>query len=116
MGIAYLNWTDTDMIRDADQFAVLRELRARMPRPARQVYPVETVAARLVRGLEHRRTAVYVPAWLRLTQPVRAALPPVVLRVSRRALPQLEAVRACEYTGPLGAGGQADHAASTRER
>ncbi|MGW4169435.1 short-chain dehydrogenase [Streptomyces sp. WAC 01325] len=115
VGIAYLNWTDTDMIRDADQFAVLRELRTHMPRPARRVHEVQTVAARLVRGLEHRRTAVYAPAWLRLTQPVRAALPPIVLRVSRRELPRLEALRVCEYTGPLGAGGLADHAASTRE-
>ncbi|MGW4540784.1 SDR family oxidoreductase [Streptomyces chartreusis] len=115
VGIAYLNWTDTDMIRDADQFAVLRQLRTHMPRPARRVHEVQTVAARLVRGLEHRRTAVYAPAWLRLTQPVRAALPPVVLRVSRRELPRLEALRVCEYTGPLGAGGLADHAASTRE-
>lgn len=115
VGIAYLNWTDTDMIRDADQFAVLRQLRTHMPRPARRVHEVQTVAARLVRGLEHRRTAVYAPAWLRLTQPVRAALPPIVLRVSRRELPRLEALRVCEYTGPLGAGGLADHAASTRE-
>ncbi|MEV5911233.1 SDR family oxidoreductase [Streptomyces chartreusis] len=115
VGIAYLNWTDTDMIRDADQFGVLRELRTHMPGPARRVHEVQTVAARLVRGLEHRRTAVYAPAWLRLTQPVRAALPPIVLRVSRRELPRLEALRVCEYTGPLGAGGLADHAASTRE-
>ncbi|MFD7406496.1 SDR family oxidoreductase [Streptomyces sp. NPDC059866] len=112
VGIAYLNWTDTDMIRDADRHAVLRELRAHMPAPARKVYPVDTVAARLVRGLERRRTAVYAPAWLRLTQPVRAALPPVVLRMSRRELPRLEAVEPLRYTGPLGAGGLADRAAS----
>ncbi|MFE3034770.1 SDR family oxidoreductase [Streptomyces canus] len=108
VGIGYLNWTDTDMIRDADRHAVLRELRVRMPGPAHRVYPVETVAARLVRGLERRRTAVYAPAWLRLTQPVRAALPPLVLRVSRRALPRLEAEQTLEYTGPLGVGGLAD--------
>ncbi|MFJ2239370.1 SDR family oxidoreductase [Streptomyces sp. NPDC087859] len=111
VGIGYLNWTDTDMIRDADRYAVLRELRAHMPLPARRVYPVETVAARLVTGLERRRTTVYAPAWLRLAQPVRAALPPVVLRVSRRALPGLEAEEPVEYTGPLGAGGLADRAA-----
>lgn len=108
VGIAYLNWTATDMIRDADRYAVLRELRAGMPGPARRVYPVETVAARVVDGLERRRTAVYAPAWLRLTQPVRAALPPVVLRVARRALPRLEAEEPVEHTGPLGAGGLAD--------
>ena len=111
VGIGYLNWTDTDMIRDADRYAVLRELRAHMPLPARRVYPVDMVAARLVTGLERRRTTVYAPAWLRLAQPVRAALPPVVLRVSRRALPGLEAEEPVEYTGPLGAGGLADRAA-----
>ncbi|MFJ8637091.1 SDR family oxidoreductase [Streptomyces sp. NPDC093568] len=116
VGIAYINWTDTDMIRDADRYAVLRELRAHMPPPARRVYPVETVAARLVRGLETRRTAVYAPAWLRLTQPVRAALPPLVLRVSRRALPRMEAAHPVEYTGPLGAGGQADRAVAGQDR
>jgi NAD(P)-dependent dehydrogenase (short-subunit alcohol dehydrogenase family) len=112
VGIAYLNWADTDMIRDADRYAVLRELRARMPGPARRVHPVETVAARLVQGLERRRTAVYAPAWLRLVQPVRAALPPVVLRVARRHLPRMEAEGAFQYTGPLGAGGIADRAAA----
>ncbi|MEU9330701.1 SDR family oxidoreductase [Streptomyces canus] len=111
VGIGYLNWTDTDMIRDADRYAVLRELRTHMPPPARRVHPVETVAARLVTGLERRRTTVYAPAWLRLAQPVRAALPPLVLRASRRALPRLEAEEPVQYTGPLGAGGLADRAA-----
>lgn len=77
VGIAYLNWTDTDMIRDADRCPVLRQLRLPMPPPAHRAHPVDTVAARLIRGLEHRRTAVYVPAWLRITQLVRAALAPV---------------------------------------
>ncbi|MFF7765509.1 SDR family oxidoreductase [Streptomyces massasporeus] len=112
VGIAYLNWTDTDMIRDADRYDVLRELRLHMPPPARRVYPVEVVAARLVRGMERRRTAVYAPAWLRLAQPIRPAMPPVVLRVARRALPRLEASGPVRYTGPLGAGGRADRAAA----
>ncbi|MGW6644331.1 SDR family oxidoreductase [Streptomyces iakyrus] len=112
VGIAYLNWTDTDMIRDADRYAVLRELRRHMPPPVRRVHPVETVAARLVRGMERRRTAVYAPGWLRLAQPIRPAMPPVVLRVARRELPRLEASGPVRYTGPLGAGGLADRAAA----
>ncbi|MFJ4693128.1 SDR family oxidoreductase [Streptomyces sp. NPDC088766] len=108
VGIAYLNWTDTDMIRDADQHAVLRELRAHMPAPARRVYPVETVAEVLARAVERRSTAVYVPAWLRLAQIARAALPPLVLRVARRELPRLEAEEPFRPTGLLGAGGRAD--------
>ncbi|MDO0929282.1 SDR family oxidoreductase [Streptomyces sp. TG1A-8] len=114
VGIAYLNWTDTDMIRDADRHAVLRELRAHMPPPARRVTPVDTVAARIVRGLERRRTAVYTPAWLRLAQPVRGALPAVVPRVSRRELSRLEAEGTFLPTGLLGAGGRADGAAAAR--
>ncbi|MGW5327109.1 SDR family oxidoreductase [Streptomyces sp. NPDC004014] len=112
VGIAYLNWMDTEMIRDADRHAVLRELRGHMPPPARRVYRADVAAARVVRGLERRRTAMYVPAWLRLVQPVRAALPPVVLRLSRHELPRLEARGPLLHTGLLGAGGDADRAAA----
>ncbi|MGZ3097396.1 SDR family oxidoreductase [Streptomyces sp. H62] len=110
VGIAYLNWIDTDMIRDADRYTVLRELRAHMPAPARRTFPAEHVAARLVRAVERRRTAVYVPGWLRLAQVGRTTLPPMVLRLSRHELPRLEAEGAMDPTGPLGAGGLADHA------
>ncbi|MER6408441.1 SDR family oxidoreductase [Streptomyces viridosporus] len=112
VGIGYLNWTDTDMIRDADRYPVLRELRGHMPPPARRVYPVDEVAARIGAAVERRSTAVYVPRWLRLAQAGRAALPPVVLRVARRELPRLEAVDPLRYTGPLGAGGEADRASA----
>ncbi|MFG2512184.1 SDR family oxidoreductase [Streptomyces sp. NPDC048584] len=108
VGIGYVNWTDTDMIRDADRHPVLRELRGHMPPPARRLYPADRVAARLGAGVEHRSTAVYVPRWLRLAQAARAALPPVVLRVSRRELARLEAEDPLRHTGLLGAGGAAD--------
>jgi NAD(P)-dependent dehydrogenase (short-subunit alcohol dehydrogenase family) len=108
VGIAYLNWLDTDMVRDADQHVVLRELRDHMPRPARRVLPTETAADRLVRGVERRRTALYVPGWLRATQPLRAALPPLVLRLARREL--RGGRQSWQHTGPLGAGGRADQA------
>jgi short-subunit dehydrogenase len=111
VGIGYLNWTDTDMIRDADQYTVLRELRGHMPRPARKVYPVETVARRMGRAVERRSAAAYVPAWLRATQLVRAAMPPVVTAVSKRELAELERRAPFAATGLLGAGGRADSVA-----
>ncbi|MFG3127714.1 SDR family oxidoreductase [Streptomyces tendae] len=114
VGIAYLNWIDTDMIRDADRYPVLRELRAHMPPPARRTFPADDVAARLVRAVERRRTAAYVPGWLRLVQVGRASLPPAVLRLSRHELPRTEAEDSLGPTGPLGAGGLADRAAETR--
>ncbi|MFJ8074416.1 SDR family oxidoreductase [Streptomyces sp. NPDC096176] len=116
VGIAYLNWTDTDMIRDADRHPVLRELRAHMPKPARKVYPVETVAARMVRAVERRSAAVYAPAWLRAAQLVRAAMPPVVTLFSKYELPRLERKDAFAATGLLGAGGRADMTGNERSR
>lgn len=108
VGIGYLNWTDTDMIRDADQHPVLRELRGHMPRPARKVYPAQTVARHMVRAVERRSAAAYMPAWLRATQLVRAAMPPVVTALSKRELPRLARTAPFEATGLLGAGGRAD--------
>lgn len=110
VGIAYINWTDTDMVRDADEYAVLRELRGHMPPPARKVFPVAYVAERLVTAVERRRASVYVPRWLRSTQLVRAAMPPVVTWLSRRELPRLTAAETFSATGLLGAGGRADQA------
>lgn len=112
VGIGYLSWTDTDMIRDADRYPVLRELRRRMPPPARRLHPVDEAAARLGTAVEHRSRAVYVPRWLRLAQVARTALPPVVLRATRRNLARLEAEDPLHHTGLLGAGGAADRAAS----
>ncbi|MFH9982029.1 SDR family oxidoreductase [Streptomyces sp. NPDC017179] len=109
VGIAYPGWTDTDVIREAEQFTAMRQLRAHMPPPAATIHPADVVAARLVRAVERRRGAVYVPSWLRALQAVRSALPPVVLRVSRHALLHLDTGRPLRATGPLGAGGRADH-------
>ncbi|MFF3493224.1 SDR family oxidoreductase [Streptomyces sp. NPDC002795] len=105
VGTAYLNWIDTDMIRDADRYAVLRELRAHMPRPARKVYPVEHVADRLVHAVERRAASVYVPGWLRGAQAVRAGLPMLVTRLSHGAVTRSDFTA----TGLLGAGGDAAH-------
>ncbi len=113
VGVAYLNWIDTDMVRDADRHTVLRELRAHMPRPARRVYPAPAVAARVVRAVERRSPALYVPGWLRAVQPVRAALPPLVTRLSRTELPRISAHHDFDATGLLGAGARDDAAHGT---
>lgn len=116
VGIAYLNWTATDMIQEADHHAVLRELRAHMPPPARHLHSADFVAQRLSEAVENRRTAVYTPAWLRLAHLARTAFPPLVLRRSRHLLPRLEAERPFHPTGSLGAGGRADDVAHRRRQ
>ncbi|MEE1752919.1 SDR family oxidoreductase [Streptomyces sp. SP18CS02] len=114
VGISYINWTDTDMIRDSDVHAVLRELRGHMPPPARKVRPAPEVAARLVTQIERRSAAVYVPSWLRAVQVVRAALPPLVTRISARELARLSRDTEFAPTGLLGPGGLADSDAAGR--
>ncbi|KOG10394.1 MULTISPECIES: SDR family oxidoreductase [Streptomyces] len=106
VGVAYLHWTDTDMIRDVDRHAVLRELRGHMPAPARRVYPVSQVAAWLVRGVERRSASVYAPPWLRLAQVGRPVFPFAVDLLSRRTLPGLMREHTFEQTGLLGEGGR----------
>ncbi|MGW0028661.1 SDR family oxidoreductase [Streptomyces sp. NPDC003314] len=107
VGIAYLHWTDTDMVRDVDAHDVLRELRAHMPRPARKVYPVEKVASWLAEAVRRRSATVYAPPWLRLVQPVRPLLPALVAWSSARTLPRIEERTPLRPTGLLGPGGLA---------
>ncbi|MGW2590712.1 SDR family oxidoreductase [Streptomyces sp. NPDC001515] len=103
VGIAYPNWIDTDMIRDADRYAVMRKLRGSLPPPSHRTRSAEQVARRVVDGVERRTPAVYVPRWLRIVQPVRAALPGTVTRLALRKVARSR----FGSTGLLGPGGRA---------
>ncbi|WP_394428303.1 SDR family oxidoreductase [Streptomyces sp. SGAir0957] len=109
VGIAYLNWVDTDMIRDADDHPALSDMRSMLPPPARRVMAPGPVAERLVRAVEQRKVAVYAPGWVRLAQLGRGFLPPVISRRARAHYARLAAGRTLDQTGPLGRGGLADH-------
>ncbi|MFE9369677.1 SDR family oxidoreductase [Streptomyces sp. NPDC006711] len=107
VGIAYVHWTDTGMIRDADQHTVLRELRAHMPPGARRTYPVESIASWIARGVDRRLATVYAPPWLRWVQPLRPLFPSAVTAVSRHVLPRMADRGPVSPTGLLGPGGRA---------
>ncbi|MFE0327882.1 SDR family oxidoreductase [Streptomyces sp. NPDC058960] len=108
VGVGYLSWTDTDMVRGADQDEVMRELRQRLPWPSNKTYPLGPAVDRLVAGIERRSSHVYGQAWLRGMQAVRGYLPGIIATVGQREMrrfePRLKKVR----TGLVGAGGQAD--------
>jgi NAD(P)-dependent dehydrogenase (short-subunit alcohol dehydrogenase family) len=115
VGVAYLSWTDTDMVRGADEDEALRVMRARLPWPANRTYPLEPAVDRLVAGVVRRSAHVYGQWWLRGMQPVRGALPwiiggPIGRREMRRAAPAL-ARSAGVRRGLVGRGGAADEAA-----
>ncbi|NJP99792.1 SDR family oxidoreductase [Streptomyces zingiberis] len=113
VGVAYLSWTDTDMVRGADENEVMRDLRAGLPWPANRTYPLAPAVERLVDGVERRSSHVYGQWWLRGMQAVRGVLPSVIglagQREMRRAEPRLAA--SGPPRGLVGAGGAADEAA-----
>ncbi len=114
VGVAYLSWTDTDMVRGADQNAALRQMRAALPFPAGRISPAVPAADALIRGIAKRAPRVYGQRWLPPVQLLRGAAPPVLARFAARTMPELEAqwLAAGAGTGPLGAGGAADTTAS----
>ncbi|MGK5637672.1 SDR family oxidoreductase [Streptomyces sp. URMC 126] len=113
VGVGYLSWTDTDMVRGADEIDVMREMRRRLPWPANRTYPLEPAVERLVAGIERRSAHVYAQAWLRAAQPVRALLPALTALGARREMrrfgPRLASAEA-SAPGLVGAGGAADAA------
>jgi NAD(P)-dependent dehydrogenase (short-subunit alcohol dehydrogenase family) len=115
VAVGYLSWTDTDMVRGADEDDALRELRARLPWPTNRTYPLEPAVDRIVAGIVRRSPHVYGQWWLRGMQPVRGYLPSVIggalgKREMRRAQPAL-ARNAGVRRGLVGRGGAADEAA-----
>ncbi|WP_030341595.1 SDR family oxidoreductase [Streptomyces sp. NRRL S-1022] len=116
VGVAYLSWTDTDMVRGADQDDVMRELRQRLTWPANKTYPLGPTVDRLVAGIERRSAHVYGQWWLRGMQGVRGYLPALIGAVGQREMkrfaPRLQGMR----SGLVGAGGAADEAAQTTDR
>ncbi|MFJ6772482.1 SDR family oxidoreductase [Kitasatospora sp. NPDC091257] len=117
VGVGYLSWTDTDMVRGADQDAVLKQMRSRLPWPANKTYPLEPAVDRIVAGIARRSAHVYAQAWLRGMQPVRWLLPSLIAVVGSRDVariaPQLAATAASRLRA-VGAGGAADTAARGR--
>ncbi|MEU2116033.1 SDR family oxidoreductase [Streptomyces sp. NPDC016459] len=109
VGIAYLSWADTAMIRAADETAAFRILRTHMPWPASATHATAPFVRAMVRGVERRSAHVYAPPWLRGAHAVRACLPPVITYRSRQVL-AAHGGDPLPPTGLLGPGGTAaDH-------
>ncbi|MGA5896441.1 SDR family oxidoreductase [Streptomyces venetus] len=108
VGVGYLSWTDTDMVRGADQDDVMRELRQRLPWPSSKTYPLGPAVDRLVAGIERRSSHVYGQWWLRGMQGVRGYLPGVIGTVGQREMRRFADRLTGLRTGLVGAGGAAD--------
>ncbi|MBB1243918.1 SDR family oxidoreductase [Streptomyces durbertensis] len=111
VGVAYLSWTDTDMVRGADEDEVLRDVRRRLPWPANKTYELSPAVDRIVSGVERRAAHVYAQWWLRGMQPIRGYLPSFIGVFGPRQLAGVQeklAGRGGAPRGLVGAGGAAD--------
>jgi NAD(P)-dependent dehydrogenase (short-subunit alcohol dehydrogenase family) len=90
VGVAYLSWTDTDMVRNVDQDTALRDMRAGLPFPTNRTYPLDPAADRITAGILARRAHVYGQSWLPAMQLLRGLAPQVVTRYARRVFPEFE--------------------------
>ncbi|MFI9393717.1 SDR family oxidoreductase [Streptomyces bauhiniae] len=116
VGVAYLSWTDTDMVRGADQDDVMRELRQRLPWPSNKTYPLGPAVDRLVDGIERRSAHVYGQWWLRGMQGMRGYLPALIGTVGQREMRRYADRLTGMRSGLVGAGGAADEAARATQR
>jgi NAD(P)-dependent dehydrogenase (short-subunit alcohol dehydrogenase family) len=116
VGVAYLTWTDTDMVRGADHDEVLREMRTRLPWPASRTAALQPAVERLADGIARRSPHIYAQPWVRAMQWLpRGLLPALMARRGSdevgRLAPRLAAT-AAQRQGPVGPGGQAGSAAA----
>ncbi|TNM26641.1 SDR family oxidoreductase [Streptomyces sedi] len=106
VGVGYLSWTDTDMVRGADEDKQLAAMRRKLPFPANLTHPLAPAVARLAAGIERRAVHIYAQRWLRAAVPVRGALPAVVGgRLAQRRLRALGP--GTGHRGLVGPGGRA---------
>ncbi|WP_030617266.1 SDR family oxidoreductase [Streptomyces sclerotialus] len=111
VGVGYLSWTDTDMVRGADQDDVMRELRQRLPWPSNKTYPLGPAVDRIVAGIERRSAHVYGQWWLRGMQSIRGYLPGIIGSVGQREIKRFGDRLEGMKIGLVGAGGAADESA-----
>ena len=111
VGVAYLSWTDTDMVRGADQDTVLAEMRARLPWPANRTGKLEPAVERLTAGIARRSAHVYGQSWVRGMQWLpRGALPAAIAPRGATEVKRLSgrlAEGAQDRRRPVGPGGLA---------
>jgi NAD(P)-dependent dehydrogenase (short-subunit alcohol dehydrogenase family) len=111
VGVAYLTWTDTDMVRGGDMVGGDDRKKMGVLGATSQLQPV---VDRLAHGIERRAAAVYGQPHVRPLRMVRASLPGVIHRLARgQAAAAERRIRDLGVTAtmPVGAGGEADTAA-----
>lgn len=91
VGVGYFSWIDTEMVRGADRHPALGSMRAKLPAPARKVYPVSDVGDAVVEGFERRSNWIGVPkGQIRVARRLRGLLTDLTERGAKN-YPEFEA-------------------------
>jgi NAD(P)-dependent dehydrogenase (short-subunit alcohol dehydrogenase family) len=111
VGIAYLSWTDTDLVRAGNADGYQQALRARTKASPIRMAALEPAVQRLLAGITRRSTHVYGQPWVRAIQYLPRGTVPALLG-TRRARETARAAREVAAAdggvgAPLGPGGQA---------
>lgn len=115
VGVGYLSWTDTDMVRGADQDEVMRELRRMAALAVEPDVPAGPGRGPdREAGIERRSPHVYAQWWLRGMQGVRGYLPGIIATVGQREMKRFEPRLTSVSRGLVGAGGAADEKERTQ--
>jgi NAD(P)-dependent dehydrogenase (short-subunit alcohol dehydrogenase family) len=118
LGTAYLSWTDTDMVRGADEWSALRDSRKALPWPLGKTYALEPTVTALCDGIERRAAHVYGQSWVRAVRPLRGLLAGVTYFGGRRDATKTEMTYLASNerdAGLVGAGGRADQRRNSSE-
>ena len=110
-GVAYLTWTDTDMVRGIAENPALEAMRTSLPYPFNKTAPLAPAVERIADGIEKRKLHVYAQPWLPAVYWTRTLVPFLLGgRIAAKEAAKAEAAvreAGVEATLPSGDGGRA---------
>jgi NAD(P)-dependent dehydrogenase (short-subunit alcohol dehydrogenase family) len=121
VGVGYFGFIDTELVRGSDAHPALGRVRATIPPPFGNTYPVARVGEAVAAGIEGRKRWVVVPGWVRAALLLRTVVAPLIERSAfDRAAEddalfeeEVEARGAAAASAPVGAGGEAAYKQAT---
>ena len=116
VGVGYLSFIDTEMVRGTDRHPAFGPLRTRLRGPVAKTYPVSAVGDAVLDGFARRRRMVVVPAYMRGTIALRGVIGRLTDRATAGNAADLDesfardvAERGADQaSSAIGAGGAAD--------
>jgi NAD(P)-dependent dehydrogenase (short-subunit alcohol dehydrogenase family) len=115
VGCAYFGFIATDMVAGGEAHPATGFMRERVRGPLAKTHPVSAAGEAVARGIESRNRSVVVPGWARLLLQFRTFVTPLVERIYRANVQEMDerfeadvAARGrAEASAPVGAGGAA---------